>query len=70
MDAAKRLKSQCVAFDFIYQNDEPLILEISYGFLAKVYDKYTVYWDKYLNWHKGAFSPYRWMVEGVINIDK
>lgn len=44
----------------------PLIVEISYGFIAKVYDKCEGYWDKELNWHKGEnFDFCGWMVELV-----
>ncbi len=37
-DLADKLKSQCVAFDFIYYNGNPLVVEISYGFSSKGYD--------------------------------
>lgn len=70
LDTAKTLKSQCVAFDFVYQNNKPLIIEISYGFSTSGYDECPGYWDKEMNWHKGSFNPYGWMIEGVIKIDK
>ena len=63
---SKKLKSQCVAFDFIYDETKPFLVEISYGFTSKVYEKCTGYWDKELNWHEGNFDPYGWMVEGVL----
>ena len=65
-ETAKKLKSQCIAFDFVYQNDKPLIVEISYGFSPSAYDECPGYWDKELNWHEGAINPYGWMVEGLI----
>jgi len=65
-ETTKKLKSQCVAFDFVYQDDKPLIVEISYGFNPKGYDKCTGYWDKDLNWHEGNFNPYGWMVDGLL----
>jgi len=61
-----KLKSQSAAFDYIYINDKPLLVEISYCFIKEVYDPCTGYWDKDLNWHEGSFNPYGWMVETVL----
>jgi glutathione synthase/RimK-type ligase-like ATP-grasp enzyme len=66
LETAKTLKSQCVAFDFVYQNNIPLIVEISYGFNAIVYDDCQGYWDKNLVWHEGAINPYGWMVDSLM----
>jgi glutathione synthase/RimK-type ligase-like ATP-grasp enzyme len=65
-DIAEKLKSQCIAFDFVFDNGHPLIVEISYGFSPEGYDPCTGYWDRQIKWHKGKFDPYGWMVEGVI----
>jgi hypothetical protein len=65
-ELAKKLKSQCIAFDFIYRNGNPLVVEISYGFSSKGYDPCPGYWDKELTWHEGVFNPYGWMVEGLL----
>lgn len=65
-ELATKLKTQCIAFDFIYQNSEPLVVEISYGFSSKGYYSCPGYWDKELTWHEGEFNPYGWMVEGVL----
>lgn len=64
---AQKLRSQCVAFDFVYKNGKPLVVEISYGFSPEGYDLCPGYWDKNLNWHEGKFNPYGWMVENVIH---
>jgi len=64
---ADKLKTQCVAFDYIYKKGQPLITEISYGFSPQPYDKCPGYWDKSLRWHEGKFNPYSWMVEDLIN---
>ena len=59
-----KIKAQSIAFDFVFDaNNQPLIIEISYGFMAKGYDPCEGYWDKDLNWHEGAFNPYGWMVQ-------
>lgn len=61
-----KLKSQCTAMDFVFDNGKPLIVEISYGFSPEGYDPCLGYWDKDLNWHEGKFNPYGWMVEEVL----
>jgi glutathione synthase/RimK-type ligase-like ATP-grasp enzyme len=65
-DLAARLKSQCVAFDFVNDKGKPLLVEISYGFTPAGYDPCKGFWDKDLNWHEGKFNPYGWMVEDLI----
>ena len=65
-DVNEKIKSQSIAFDFVFDvNNNPMIVEISYGFVAEGYDPCEGFWDKDLNWHKGAFNPYGWMVELV-----
>ena len=65
-DLAKKLKTQCVAFDFVNNDQNPLLVEISYGFSPEGYDPCPGYWDYDLIWHEGSFNPYRWMVEDLI----
>lgn len=58
------LQTQCAAYDFVFdQDNQPKLLEISYGFVDKVYDQCPGYWDKTMKWHIGTFNPYGWMVE-------
>lgn len=66
-DLAGKLGTQCVAFDFVHDHGKPMIVEISYGFSPAGYDPCPGYWNKDLNWHKGSFDPYGWMVEDLIN---
>lgn len=62
--ATKELKLQVGAFDFVFDGDNhPLIVEVSYGFVAEGYDACPGYWDKDLSWHEGRFNPQEWMVE-------
>lgn len=63
---SKALRSQCVAFDFIYKNGNPLVVEISYGFSPEGYDPCPGFWDSDGNWHEGKFNAYGWMVENLI----
>src|SRR5690606_2383167 len=42
---SKLLKLQCVAFDFVYLNGRPLIVEMSFGFGTKGSDKCPGFWN-------------------------
>ena len=65
--ATEQLGSQCAAYDFVFDPDgNPLIVEISYGFVKEVYDPCTGYWDPDLTWHPGPFNPQGWMVDTLI----
>ncbi|ALR30027.1 MULTISPECIES: RimK family alpha-L-glutamate ligase [Chryseobacterium] len=49
--AAKKLNMLCVAYDFIFDaNDQPLVVEISYGFQPYVYDRCLGFYDQNLHW--------------------
>jgi glutathione synthase/RimK-type ligase-like ATP-grasp enzyme len=67
-ETAKKMKSKCAAFDFIYYGGNPLIVEVSYDFVSAVYDRCEGYWDIDLTWHPGKFNPYGWMVDSLINL--
>lgn len=63
-EMAKKLNTQCVGFDFVFdKNNNPLVVEINYGFDQRVYLDCPGYWDNNLNWHEGKFTPEEWMVE-------
>lgn len=62
------IQSQCIAFDFIFdENENPIIVELSYGFDASAYDNCEGYWTADLKFHKEKFNPQVWMLESVIN---
>lgn len=63
-----KLKTQSIAFDFVFdENNNPLIVEISYGFAANAYDACEGYWTKDMQWHAGNnFDFCGWMVESLI----
>lgn len=65
-DVTKELRAQCLAYDFVYKDGKPLIIEISYGFALGAYDPCEGYWDKELNWYAGQFVPQNWMVEQML----
>ena len=62
-ETSAKLNAQCLAYDFVFQNGKPLIIEISYGFSPEGYMDCPGYWDKDLNWHEGTFDPYGWMID-------
>jgi len=64
---ARQLKTQCIAFDFVYNKSVPIIIEVSYGFAQTGYYNCPGFWDQNLNWHAGEFNPYGWMVEDLIS---
>ena len=66
-----KLKSQCVAFDFVYDEDKkPLLIEISFGFANAGYNDCVGYWDEHMNWFEGPFNPYGWIVEMMLKNGK
>ncbi|PKP46268.1 MAG: hypothetical protein CVT94_15330 [Bacteroidetes bacterium HGW-Bacteroidetes-11] len=65
-EIADKLKGQSMAFDFVYDDKRPLVVEVSYAFTKEGYDPCPGYWDKELNWFEESFNPYGWMVELVI----
>lgn len=67
-DVNGKLKSQSTAFDFVFNEDNnPLIVEISFGYAIKAYDECQGYWTNDMQWHEGThFDICGWMVEEVI----
>ena len=64
---AEKINSKCLAIDFVYEDEQPLFVELSYGFPAGSFvDDCPGYWDRQLNWHKENFNVTGWMVELVI----
>jgi glutathione synthase/RimK-type ligase-like ATP-grasp enzyme len=67
----RKLKAQCLAYDYILDaNNQPLLIEISYGFANAGYDDCPGYWDEQMHWYEGEFNPYGWMVELMLNDGK
>ena len=63
---SSKLGTQSLAYDFVYDGDEPKIIEISYAFTASAYRACPGYWDSSLKWHEGNFLPEYFMIEDVI----
>jgi glutathione synthase/RimK-type ligase-like ATP-grasp enzyme len=67
-DVAKKLGTQSLAFDFIYDNKIPKIMELSYCFpMGKgSADDCPGYWDSNLNWHSERVNAQKFMIEDFI----
>lgn len=64
---ANKLKSRCIAFDYVFSKGEPLLVEVSYAFNKKGYNDCPGYWTSDLQWHDGKFNPYGWMINDILN---
>lgn len=66
-ELANKLQLQSAAFDFVIDNKEIKVIEVSYGFPAENFaDDCPGYWDEHLKWREGKFNPYGWIVEGIL----
>lgn len=64
---AEDLGAQCVAFDFVFDiNNQPLIVEISYGFTAKAYYQCPGYWNRDLSFVYENVTPQEWIIEDFL----
>ncbi|APA93622.1 RimK family alpha-L-glutamate ligase [Myroides sp. ZB35] len=63
-----KIKAQSIAFDYVFHENKPLVVEISYGYAIDAYDACPGYWDENLNWNEGTFNPQAWMIEDIINL--
>lgn len=55
---SRKLGLESVAFDFVYNEaGEPMIVEMSYGYVLGLIEKAPGYWDSELVWHDGQFQP-------------
>jgi len=57
-EVAGKLQSQSMAFDFIEGKDStPLIVEVSYCYVAGAVKNCSGHWDRSLTWHEGEMWP-------------
>ena len=63
-----QLGTQSMGYDFVFdENNNPLIVEMGYGYAVSFYDPCEGYWDRDMNWHSGQkFDFCGWMVEEVV----
>lgn len=67
-DAARKLNSQSMAFDFLFRGEarEPVVGEISYGYADWAVEKCAGHWDSAMNWHEGHLWPEEAHVEDFL----
>lgn len=67
-DVNKKLNTQSIAYDFVFDADnQPKIVEISYGYAVNAYDSCEGYWTEDMQWHEGSnFDFCGWMVQTII----
>jgi glutathione synthase/RimK-type ligase-like ATP-grasp enzyme len=66
-DVAEKINSQCLALDYVFQGGNPLLVEISYGFIKEVYYQCKGYWDSDMNWYEGPFDAQGWIIENLLS---
>lgn len=64
---SNRLKAQSLAYDFVFdQNNNPLIVEISYGFGTEGSSRCEGYWDNNMVWHEGRFNSAHFIIKEMM----
>ena len=67
-EIARKLKTQSLALDFIWEGDNCKIVEISYAFaMGTSYDNCAGYWDKEFVWHDKQVNPQHFIIEDFID---
>ena len=63
----RKLGAQSVAYDFIWDEEIPKIVEISYSFsMGQAYDSCPGYWDSNLVWYAKEVNPQYFMIEDFL----
>lgn len=68
--AREKLRSTCLALDFVFDEQKPLITEISYAFTPQAYQICQGYWDDNLRWHRAPVELCAWMIESMLSDEK
>ena len=63
---SNKLKFQSMAYDFIFQDNKPILIEISYTFVDWMLEKCPGHWNSNLNWVEGNMWPEEAQVEDFI----
>jgi hypothetical protein len=67
----KSLNLQVGVYDFVFDEaNNPLIVELSYGYAPDVYDQCPGYWDENLVWYEGKTIKEEWMVDLMLKYEK
>ena len=64
----QKINSQCIAYDFVFDSkNNPLIIEISFGFYLRAYDPCEGYWNQNLDWFDHKIDPMGWVIEDLFH---
>jgi glutathione synthase/RimK-type ligase-like ATP-grasp enzyme len=67
-EVTKKLKAQVVGYDFVFDKENnPLIVEINYGYAHESYFDCPGFWDINLNWHQQKFDSTNWIIDLLID---
>jgi hypothetical protein len=62
-DVSHKVKTQSLAYDFVFDEGKPLLVEISYAYTSTAYWKCPGYWDRNLVWHEEEVIPEFFIIE-------
>jgi len=67
-EVTRKIGAQSLAFDFALSGEnQPFVLEISYGFIPKMVYMCPGYWDDRLTWHEGQIWPQEAILLDLLN---
>ncbi|HKG05863.1 MAG TPA: hypothetical protein VKB19_05360 [Pedobacter sp.] len=66
-ETTEKLKAQCLAYDFVYDGEEPKIIEVCFGFSRLIYDSCEGYWNRDLKFIEGPFISERFMIKDFLD---
>ena len=67
LDVARKVGSQSMAVDFVTdEHGEPLITEVSYGYVDTAVHECPGHWDEDLTWHEGHVWPQDAIIEDLL----
>jgi glutathione synthase/RimK-type ligase-like ATP-grasp enzyme len=67
-EVSKKLNLQVGVFDYVFdEKNNPLIVELSYGYAHKAYDNCPGYWDENLYWHEEKDIKEEWILDLVLS---
>lgn len=65
-EVSSKITTQSLAYDFVFDSGQPLVVEISYAFSREGYFACPGHWTDQLEWVDGSFSPEYFMIEDFI----
>lgn len=66
-DTTTKIKSQCAAYDFVFIDDKPLLIEVSFAFSREGYLECPGFWNSNLEWTETKFNPEYFIIEDILN---